>query len=87
MTYPVLAPIHSEKLSQLFQEAFSSALSNLDDSKVLMELEEWDSLSHMQFITELETEFGFELTGDEIADMQSVGDVKKVVASKTREGS
>ena len=75
---------HQEKLSQLLAESFSVTLAELEDSQVLMEMDDWDSLSHMQFITTLEGEFGFELTGDEIADMQSVGDVKKIVETRSQ---
>jgi acyl carrier protein len=49
-----------------------------------MEMEGWDSLSHMQFITTLEGEFGFELTGDEIANMRSLGDVKKIIEARSQ---
>ena len=73
-----------EKLRQLLAESFSANLSELQDSQVLMEMDEWDSLSHMQFITTLESEFGFELTGDEIADMQSLGDVKAIIVGRAQ---
>ncbi len=75
---------HQEKLSQLLSESFGATLSKLQDSQVLMEMEGWDSLSHMQFITILEGEFGFELTGDEIANMRSLGDVKKIIEARSQ---
>lgn len=82
MTQPALPPIHEETLSQLFREAFNADLAGLEDTQVIMELEDWDSLAHMKFITELEGRLGFELTGDEIADMQTVAQVKTVVAAR-----
>ena len=39
----------------------------------------------MFFITKLEETYGIELTGDEIADMQTVSDIKKVIVSKGKE--
>jgi acyl carrier protein len=72
-----------QKLSQLLADSFSAVLSDLEDTQILMEMDEWDSLSHMQFITTLEGEFGFELTGDEIADMQTIGDVKKIIEARS----
>jgi len=57
----------------------------LTDESRLMGLEEWDSLSHMFFITKLEEVYGIELTGDEIAEMQTIGDVKKIIISKGKE--
>ena len=49
-----MQPEHSQKLAALLDESFSAELSELADDQLLMELEEWDSLSHMQFITALE---------------------------------
>ena len=50
-----------------------------------MNFSEWDSMTHMFFITKLEEEYGIELTGDEIADMDTIGDIKKVLISKGKE--
>lgn len=35
----------------------------------------WDSLKHMDLIAALEDRFGIEFTGDEIAEMLSVGKI------------
>ena len=50
-----------------------------------MSLGEWDSMTHMFFITKLEETYTIELTGDEIVDMQTVGDIKKIIISKGKE--
>ncbi len=47
-----------------------------------MSFEEWDSLSFMFFITKMEGVYGIELTGDEISDMRTIGDIKKIIATK-----
>jgi len=73
------------KLSTILKESFNATLSELGDDTRLMSFGEWDSLSHMFFITKLEETYDVELTGDEIADMQTVGDIKKVIISKGKE--
>jgi acyl carrier protein len=70
------------KLADVFKESFNVAPSELKDDVKLVSFGEWDSLTHMFFITKLEEAYEIELTGDEIADMQTVGDVKKIIASK-----
>ncbi|MEP6727683.1 MAG: acyl carrier protein [Bacteroidota bacterium] len=70
------------KLNTILKESFNANEAQLTDETRLMALEEWDSLSHMFFITKLEETYGIELTGDEIANMQTVGDIKKVITSK-----
>lgn len=53
-----------------------------DPSYPLNKMPEWDSLAHMFFITKLEEEFSIELSGDEILELLTVGDVIRVVESK-----
>lgn len=73
------------QLYKILQESFNAKESQLTDDTRLLSLDEWDSLTHMFFITKLESSFEIELTGDDIANMQTVGDVKKVIASKGKE--
>jgi len=70
------------KFEDVFKESFNVAKSELKDDVRLISFGEWDSLTHMFFITKLEEAYEIELTGDEIADIQTVGDVKKVITSK-----
>ena len=70
------------QLNKILVDSFNAKESQLVDETRLISLEEWDSLSHMFFITKLERTYEIELTGDEIADMQTVGDIKKVIISK-----
>jgi acyl carrier protein len=43
----------------------------------------WDSIGHMNLVTELESRFGISLDMDEIIALNSVGAVRAVVARKT----
>lgn len=69
-------------LSKLLDEVFAVQKSKLDDSARLMSFDSWDSMTHMVFITRLEEMFEINLTGDEIASMVTIGDIKKVLQSK-----
>ena len=70
------------KLSELLKEAFNASESDLNDEVRLMSFEEWDSMTHMLFITRLEEAYEINLDGDEIASMETVGDIRKVLTSK-----
>lgn len=70
------------KLAELLKYSFNINESETNDDLRLMNFSEWDSMTHMFFITKLEEEFGIELTGDEIADMDTIGDIKKVLIAK-----
>lgn len=73
-----------ETLTRLIGEAFNAEREDLDLRLKLMDLDDWDSMAHMQFIVALEEQFGFELDGDEIAGMETIGDVQNMILSKTR---
>ena len=40
-------------------------------------------MNHMILITQIESEFNIQLTGDEIADLQTVGCINKLIELKT----
>jgi acyl carrier protein len=73
------------KLEQVLRDSFNIESSKLNDETSLMSFEEWDSLSFMFFITKFEEVYGIELTGDEISDMRTIGDIKKIIAAKGKE--
>ena len=73
------------KLNKILIESFNAKESQLADETRLFSLDEWDSLTHMFFITQIESTYEIELTGDDIADMQTVGDIKRVIISKGKE--
>lgn len=73
-----------EKLNLLICEIFNAEPGQLDASVKLRDLDEWDSLRHMEFVVALETEFSFELNGDEIAGMETLEDFRNMTLRKTQ---
>jgi acyl carrier protein len=69
-------------LNDILKQSFNTGELKLGDTMKLNGIGEWDSLAHMFFITKIEREFGVELTGDEIANLETVGDIKKLLSSK-----
>lgn len=65
------------KLEKIFASVFCVPVEVIQDSTELRCIPGWDSMSHMLLISRLEEEFLVELTGDEIADMKTVGDSRK----------
>lgn len=43
----------------------------------------WDSIAHLVMLTSIEDALGLRFTDDEITSIQSIGDVRRLVASKT----
>ena len=63
-------------LEKVFADVFMLPESAVVDTLELNAIPTWDSLTHMMLIVRLEEFYQFQLTGDEIADMKSVGDAR-----------
>ena len=63
-------------LEKIFAEVFIMPEASVTDSLTLNEIPTWDSLAHILLIVRLEESYQIELTGDEIADIKSVGDAR-----------
>lgn len=66
-------------LEKIFSEVFVFPESSVVDSLALSDIPTWDSLAHMMLIVRLEETYQIQFTGDEIADLQTVGNVRTVL--------
>jgi acyl carrier protein len=46
------------------------------------DVDSWDSLGHINIIAALEDEYDIEITPEEIQRIRTIGDIKKLMASK-----
>ena len=69
-------------LAEIIKESFSLKEADQKEEIVLNTLEEWESMAHMLFITRVEEQFNIEFSGDDILNMQSIGDIKKILREK-----
>jgi len=66
-------------LEKTFSEVFILPESSVVDSLALSDIPTWDSLAHMMLIVRLEDTYQIQFTGDEIADIKSVGDARSAL--------
>jgi acyl carrier protein len=66
-------------LEKIISEVFSLSESSVGDSLALSDIPSWDSLAHMMPIVRLEQDYEIQFTGDEIADLKSVGDARTIL--------
>ncbi len=74
-----------EILSQV-EEIFCDVLDNeeivLTDATTANDVEDWDSLTHIQLIVAIEKHFGIKFTSKEILSWANVGEMVDCIASK-----
>ncbi len=63
-------------LEKNIAEVFALPESAVVDGLALSDIPTWDSLAHMMLIVRLEENYRIQFSGDEIADLRSVGDIR-----------
>lgn len=71
---------NAEKLVDAFANALNIDAAFVVDSLSYQGIPEWDSVSHMVLITELEDAFGISIDTNDVIDMSSVAKAKEILA-------
>lgn len=70
------------KLNEIFCEVLDLDEIDLTDSSRADDIEEWDSLSHIQLIVAIEKAFGIKFTSLEIMKWNNVGEMVDCILTK-----
>lgn len=70
------------KLMPIFRRVFSDELLVITDSLTANDVANWDSLSHMLLITEVENGFGIKFKLKDLNKMRNVGDMIDIIITK-----
>ena len=69
-------------INKILVKVFGISEENISDDATMNDIPGWDSLTNMDLITAIEEGFCIELDGDEIAEMTSIGNIRKVLITK-----
>ena len=72
----------NEKLIFILNQSIGTS-ENISQTTKLKNFSNWDSMNHMILITQIESEFNIQLSGDEIADIQTVDCIAKLIVQKS----
>ncbi len=64
----------------IFRRVFEDPGLVITDDMSAADIEKWDSLAHINLIVEVEKTFGVRFKNAEIARLQCIGDLKKLIA-------
>ena len=73
-----------EKLQEIFQDIFDDDTIELFDNMNANDIEDWDSLTHIQLIVQIEKSFGIKFTTGEVASLKNVGEFISLVQEKVQ---
>lgn len=77
-----MQPEIADKLNTVFRHVFQDASLQVHDAMTASEVANWDSLSHMTMIQEVEKAFGIKFKLKEITRMKDVGDMATLIQEK-----
>ena len=71
-----------EKLNEIFREVFNNPEIYLTPETTADDIEEWDSMTHMNLIMMVELRFGIEFEQSEVMGLENVGELAELVGKK-----
>jgi len=71
-----------ESLNKIFRNEFDNKRIEIMETTTAKDVEEWDSLSHIQLIVAIEKNFKIRFTSAEIQCWQSVGQMMDTIEKK-----
>jgi acyl carrier protein len=74
-----------EKLTKIFHEVFVNPNLVLSEKLTANDVDNWDSLTHMILITEIENQFAVKFKLKELNKLKNVGDLLETITFKLSE--
>lgn len=74
-----------EKINSITAAALKIPSEKASENHTMKDIPTWDSLTHMGLIVSIESEFGIEISGDDIAEMISFDAIRQIVMKYRKE--
>jgi len=73
-----------ERLERIFREVFNNDSLILRDDMTSRDIEGWDSLAHINLMFSIESEFGTQFVGNQLAELSNIGELKALLERTER---
>ena len=72
-----------EKLNEVFSDVFDEEITVTAET-TSADIEEWDSLTHITLISEVEDAFDMKFSMKEVVEMKNVGEMVTIIAARRK---
>jgi acyl carrier protein len=72
----------SIQLQEIFKALFENSSIEINDNTTAKDIDEWDSINHIQLVVKIESNFKIKFTAKEIMSWNSVGNMIDSISSK-----
>ncbi len=69
-------------LNEVFRDVFDDESITVDEETTADDIEEWDSLEHINLIAAVEQEFGVKFTMGQVVSMKNVGEMMDIIEAQ-----
>lgn len=71
-----------EKLNEVFRDVFDDDSITVNDTTTADDIEDWDSLEHINLMAAVESEFGIKFSMGQVVTMKNVGEMADIILEK-----
>ncbi len=71
-----------ERLNGVFIDLFDDESIKINDNTTANDIEDWDSLEHINLIVAIEQEFNIKFNMNEVTSMKNVGEMVDIITSR-----
>ncbi len=71
-----------ETLNEVFRDVFDDESIEVNDATTSDDIEDWDSLEHINLIAAVEQEFGMKFNMGQVVTMKNVGEMVDIILSQ-----
>lgn len=71
-----------EKLNEVFRDVFDDEDITVTEATTADDIEDWDSLEHINLLAAVEQEFGIKFNMGQVVSMKNVGEMAEIIMSK-----
>ena len=71
-----------EKLNEVFRDVFDDESITVTDATTANDIDDWDSLEHINLLAAIEQEFGMTFNMGQVVSMKNVGEMADIIISK-----
>jgi len=71
-----------KKLDGVFQDVFDDEKIHVDEKTTANDIEDWDSLEHINLVVAIEQCFGIKFSMNEVTTMKNVGEMVNIIIER-----
>ncbi len=71
-----------KRLNEVFRDVFDDETICVNDATTSEDIEDWDSLEHINLLAAVEQEFGMKFNMGQVVSMKNVGEMADIILSQ-----